>query len=422
MPAACGSTPIVPPRRSISRLQIARPRPEPGTRRSPGTRRHGSKTRAVSCSCSGVPPLMTASRQPSPSGVASISIRPPWRGPYLIALLIRLWKTTDSSLGSACTTGSAATSATVLRSSIMRSQVVEHLRGDLRGVDRLELDPAVRAGIEEQRVDHLAGARGTAADRVQPGPQLGIEVVAEVLGDHDRAALGDDQRLGELMRRGRREALHRAAVLAQVVDLRLEVVDTLAKPRGLCARGREGVILGGAPVADGRDEVRAGTCQQGPVHDAVGDRVGVHAQIDVDPLARRQRVLDRHTHRGVVERADRHPPVRANQAARLAAEQRLPGPFHVGEAALGVDAEPQLARAGGEGRVARLGEGEGADASSVVLGEVRHRPGHCFRHPHSHRSWWRGLPLGAIRSLSVRVFEPWPPAHPTVAGRTIRRK
>ena len=43
LPSARGSTPIVPPRRSISRLQIARPRPEPGTRRSPGTRRHGSK-------------------------------------------------------------------------------------------------------------------------------------------------------------------------------------------------------------------------------------------------------------------------------------------------------------------------------------------------------------------------------------------
>ena len=212
----------------------------------------------------------------------------------MIALLIRLWKTTASSRGSACTTGSSADLGDGAALVHLRSQVLEHLRGDLRRVDRLQRQPAGRAGIEEQRVDHLAGARGAAADGVQPGPQLGLERVAEVLGHHDRAALGDDQRLGELVRRGGREALHRAAVLAQVVDLGLELADPLTKPRGFGVRGGEGVIL---LVADGRDEVRAGARQQRPVHDAVGGRVGVHAQIELDRLARRQHVLDRHAHR-----------------------------------------------------------------------------------------------------------------------------
>ncbi len=121
----------------------------------------------------------------------------------------------------------------------LRSQVLEHLRGDLRRVDGLEREPAARAGIEEQRVDHLAGARGAAADGVQPGPQLGLEGVAEVLGDHDRAALGDDQGLRELVRGRRREALHRAAVLAQDVDLGLELADLAGEaariPRGASA-------------------------------------------------------------------------------------------------------------------------------------------------------------------------------------------
>ena len=286
-------------------------------------------------------------------------------------------------------------------------QMVDALLLDARSGSGLTLKPVDAGQIAAQVLEDLA-------------PQMHERgAVAEVLRDNDRAALGDDQRLGELVSGGGRETLHRAAVLAQDVDLGLELADLLTQPRGFGLRGGEGLIL---LVADGRDEVRAGARQKRPVHDAVGGRVGVHAQIELDRLARRQHVLDRLAHRGMVEGADRDPPVRAEQRARHAADKRLPRAFDVGETAVGVKAEPQLARVGGEGRVTRLGEGEGADANSVVLGEIRHRPCNCFRNPHSHRSWRLEIPLGAIRSLSVRVFEPWPPAHPTVAGGRTRRK
>ena len=72
----------------------------------------------------------------------------------------------------------------------------------------------------------------------------GSSVVAEILGDHDRAALGDDQRLGELVRRDGGEALHRAAVLAEVVDQRLELLGPALQPGRLAARLGGGAVLG----------------------------------------------------------------------------------------------------------------------------------------------------------------------------------
>ena len=68
--AAPGSTPIAPPRRSMSRAQMVSPRPMPGTRRSPGTRWNGWKIRSASSAGIGMPPLATETRQRSAQGSA----------------------------------------------------------------------------------------------------------------------------------------------------------------------------------------------------------------------------------------------------------------------------------------------------------------------------------------------------------------
>ena len=102
-------------------------------------------------------------------------------------------------------------------------------------VDQLER-AAAAAGVRQQRVHQPARARRAAPDRVEAVAQQRVEVVAELVGHEDRRALGDHERLGELVGGGAGEALDRGVALLELLEPRGELlVAALQAPGGAAA-------------------------------------------------------------------------------------------------------------------------------------------------------------------------------------------
>ena len=342
--------------RSTSRAQIASPRPEPGAAALAGMRRHGSKIRPRLVGRERFP-LATISFQPSlqrsERALDEAAVPRPVLEGVREEVLGRRPPAAGSPRGSV---GSLPTSQITAWLRIRggrgpRARSPTHLPN----LDGCSSSAVGRAGVDQEAVDHPWRARAAPRPIASSlAAQLGVERVTELLGDHDRAALGDDQRLGQPVRGGGREALHRAAVVAQILDERLELLDAALEPRGLAARIGRGAVLRGALVADGRDDLAAvaGRASSGRRTDR---RARPHPQSRaLGRLVAGQRVLDRDTHRRVVVR-DHHAVQWVPISSPCALPERgFPGALEVREAPAGVQAEPQLAREPAERGLASL--------------------------------------------------------------------
>ena len=240
-----------------SRAQIARPRPEPGARRSPGTRRHGSKiARRVLIgerrAAAGDGRAASHRRRAS----ASIWIRPPSRGPYLSAFESRFWKTTDEQprLGAHGRERRRPRRRRRARASAAPGPRAPARRSAL-DVDRLELEPAAPSG-HRSAARRPSGARARRRGRSpsrrarSSGSRASPRSSATMIVPLSATISGSESWCAAM---AAKPSIERLCSL-EVVDLGLE----LRGPADAAARIRAcggGAVLWSCVVADGRDEV-----------------------------------------------------------------------------------------------------------------------------------------------------------------------